>query len=237
MTKYFTEYGLPGAAILTVEGVPDPQVGVNGDQARSTNGTTYVKTAGMWSVQNGSSVQTNWAVLQLTPPAPLTVGAGNSAKMQEADIAIASQSGSDFSVGTDALTESGCILSVAGGTFQFAFYVGTPSDATLDGSSAVQRWLQAFASPGPTDNADPNYPIGAGGAAGLDDLVPVLVTESPAFVAALTHASTPAYVRPGKLVLCNIGATLIGGVGSDSIPLDNVLGTAYIWQIGPPPSN
>jgi hypothetical protein len=79
---------------------------------------------------------------------------------------------------------------------------------------------------GPTTISDPLI-----NGVGLDALMPIFVGVPSGGEATITQVSTIAYVPPGEATLQNIGIWLIGGFGTDSVPLDNVLDQAFVWQV------
>lgn len=171
----------------------------------------------------GGDAPVNWAILTFADPGARTVGSPGYT-FQEADLSIASQSGSDFSVGT--ANGTGALLSASGGAFQAGGYVGCPSDSTLDGGSTEQRWLWFGAQVGSNVGADNPF-VGAG----LDVTLPI-VTGSPGGYIASACASTIGYAQPGDPVLFNISLRALLLFGSDSIPLGNVGPFSFgVWQL------
>lgn len=171
----------------------------------------------------GSSSPVNWCVINVAQatPAPLTPGAATYHYAEE-DLSIQGQSGTDFSIGTH--QTHGAVFSASGGVFQVCPIANCAPNATLDGGSTTQRWLSAFGLAGPSR-------VGPGGLAngtGFDALWPVLVGGDPS----VTFVSGPGYVQPGEPTLCNFAIELVGGSGTDSVPLDQAVFSAVIWQTG-----
>jgi hypothetical protein len=232
---YVTEFGLPGARLLSVADVPDFDAGEDGDEAWSQNGTRYAKANGVWAPQqSGTSDQINWCQINLSTPPALTVGSPQYL-YQMADLTIAHQSGTDFSIVEDANGgfPCGAIATAAGGRFQSAIYVGANqnSSATLDGGSTQQRWKEFFLSMGPFASDDPTDPsVGVGGL-GIDTMLPILPNGSNnAGAGANTPVSSIGYASLGKICCSIIQVALVNGFGTDSF-IANDTYALTIWSV------
>lgn len=144
-----------------------------------------------------------------------------------AELTINFQSGSDFSVAADAFS-NGTIKSAAGGQFMGEYWASAITAATLDGGSTGPRYVTIGGNMGPNDNTDPNYQAGV---FGFDAVLPVLVGVHNAGNWLDSKSFGPSYVKPGQEVLYGLFSTLIGGFGTDSIPVTGLGVSGVLWQV------
>jgi hypothetical protein len=118
--EYTPVFGLPGARLYSVEGVPDAGLGEDGDQATSVNGTTYKRSGGVWAPQqSGTSVQDSRISVY---SAAGVIAGGLVTGFAQDDLA-----GSDIDLNADGIHVD---LKTAGTYFVQAFYAGVAAHFT-----------------------------------------------------------------------------------------------------------
>lgn len=164
----------------------------------------------------------NWCQVSFNNAAAPTLNVSNPIyTVTAADLAIDSQSGTDFSVGEE--NSSGAILSAAGGWFQACAYVSPPGGVTLDGGSTAQRWMEWAYITGEFGDAFPST--------GSDAFVPV--NAAPNGDLAITVPSMPGHASPGRAAAFHFQLEFVYATGTDAItdPFTN-FGRFIIWQVG-----
>jgi len=187
------------------------------------DGTFWLRASDGTETQVGSGgSQPGYAIVGIdwAGMGPLTAGAPSVLVPQSA-LSIVTQTGSDFTVGNNGDPSNGAILSANGGRFGAGMFFATPSDATLDGGSALQRYLFLEYQIG--DNSDLS-------GFGFDGALPILTSGVGADMA-LTAAAVPGIASPGGPALYGISVILMNGFGTDSVPLDNIGNALALYSV------
>lgn len=183
------------------------------------NGRDYQTTAtAVADLGTGGGGVTNWCSVAVNITAALTVGSSDYA-VQAADLSIASQTGTDFTVIDSGSV--GAIRTASGGVFQACFYVGPGFTSTFDGGSAAIRWYTFGYSVGDSGAGNP------GDGLGLDGYFPANINANLVD----THASSIGVAAPGGLALHGFGFNAAALFGTDSLALDGI-SMGVVWQVG-----